>query len=224
MWLPRRANVNLASDEGWSLIEISVVVGLMGIVAATLVSFLGSSQASLERQTARTVSNDQVRLAVQSLDREVRSGNVVYNPTSEVFAPEDIAPSMSLRVYTQTNNDPRCVQWRITSAGNLEKRSWPAYFDPANPTHASKVSGWRVVASNITNRLENIQAFSRPDSNIVAIRLRASSNASKGSTVEVRQSVSGRNTLRFPTGTASEVCGPPVPDPNLPGAGRVPAY
>lgn len=229
MWPRRPADLRsrLRSDEGTSYLEVAVVVGLMGIVATVLISFLTSSQTNLERQTARTISNDEVRLAVESFDREVRSGNVVYNPgPSEAYAAGDVAAGMSIRVYAQTNGNPRCVQWRITSDAELQRRTWPAYFDPNNPTHQALVSAWRTVATDIRNRDEGIAAFERPETNIVIIRLRVNSDRTggKGSTVEVSQSVSGRNTLRFPTGSATEVCGPATPDPALAGAGRVPAY
>ena len=131
---------------------------------------------------------------------------------------------MSLRVYSQTNGDPRCVQWRITADGNLERRSWPAYFNPSDALDVAAVKGWRVVASNITNRAEGVAAFSRSSTNIVNVVIRANNDATKGSNVEIKQSVSGRNTLHFPTGSASEVCGPAVPDPSTSAAGRVPSY
>jgi type II secretory pathway component PulJ len=226
MWQRRRADLKrrLADDRGWSIVELAVVVALLSIVGAALVAILHASQTNLQRETARTVSNDEVRLAVEAFDREVRSGNVVYNPTTEVYSAGDVAAGMSFRVYSQTNGDPRCVQWRITTGGELQRRTWPAYFDPTNSAQVAAVSGWRIVASNITNRADGIAAFSRPSSNIVDIRLRANNDATKGSTVEVNESVSGRNTLRFPSGTASEVCGPATPDPNQAAAGRVPAY
>lgn len=215
---------SLSDEQGWSLVELLFVLALSGVVTAMVAGFLTSSQNTLGRQTARSISNDQIRLAAQSFDREVRSGNVVYNPASESFSAGDIAPGMSVRVYAQTNGDPRCVQWRITSTGELQRRSWPAYYNPANPAHVSAVSGWRIVAEHVTNRIESIAAFTRPDTNLLTIRLRANDDPAKGSTVEVTQSVSGRNTLRFPTGTATQVCGPSTPDPSLAGSGRVPAY
>lgn len=206
------------------MVEVMVTVALMGIVAAALVSFLTASQSNLERQAARTINNDEVRLAVESLDREVRSGNVVYNPTGETYAPGDVAAGMSLRVYSRTNGDPRCVQWRITSSGELQRRTWSPYWYLGKP--GAVVSGWRTVATDITNRNESVLAFTRPQTNIVTVRVRANSDSSgaKGSTVEVQQSVSGRNTSHFPDGDATEVCGPSTPDPAVSGAGYVPPY
>jgi type II secretory pathway pseudopilin PulG len=215
-----------------TLIEITIVVGLLGVVIASLLSVLYSAQASLDRQISRSSSNDQIRLAVEEIDREVRSGNVLYDPATEVYASGDVAAGMSMRVYTESNAPTRggwkCVQWRITSAGQLQQRSW----DPSWQTSPSTlVSGWRIVATNLTNRTDNVAAFSRSSPtavNIVNINLRANDDAtgSKGSTVNVQDSVTGRNQLFFPPSTHAE-CGPTTPDPTLPGVGAfepVPPY
>src|SRR5438309_10254956 len=127
---PRRPSLFLraGSDDGMTVIELSTAMLLLGIVVAALLSVMYSAQTNLGREISRSSSNDQVRLAIESLDREVRSGEVLYDPASESYSSGDVTSGMSLRIFTQSNaptrSGPRCVQWRITSAGLLQERNW----------------------------------------------------------------------------------------------------
>ncbi len=221
----------LRSDEGTTIIEVSSVVAVLGIILAIVLAVLASSQTNLEREISRSESNGEIGLAAQSLDREIRSGQVFYDPAGEEWDPSgtaDIASGMSVRVYTQANapsrstggadDGSRCVQWRVTSNQELQRREWaPNWHD------GDYVSGWRTVATGIQNRVENTPAFSRPLPNIVDIVLRSNQDASarKGSTVEVRLSVSGRNS---DFQTTDQTCGPPTPQPLVGVQGQVPGY
>jgi prepilin-type N-terminal cleavage/methylation domain-containing protein len=186
------------AEDGFTLVEISVVLGLLGIVTVMLLGFLTRTQNDLQIQISRSSSNDQVRLAAQSIDREIRSGDVLYDPANEVYAAGDVAAGMSFRVYSEANAPTRpgkrCVQWRITSAGELQRRSWTTDWQ-SNP--AANVSGWRIVATNIRNRPESITAFTRSQTNLINVDLRANDDPSlkKGSTVRIQLAVSGRDTL-----------------------------
>ena len=228
MWPVRRRNTILADpsgEAGTTLVEVSVVIALLGVVLAALLTFLLSTQSTLDKQVSRSSSNDQVRLAVGSLDREVRSGNVLYGPSTENYSAGDVAPGMAVRVYTRTNFPTRgaavCVQWRITSGGELQRRSWATDWLTEGPGLSG---GWQIIATGITNRTEGIPAFTQPTTdNIISLRLRANADANKGSTVEIRHSVSGRNTIFF---SSKALCGPTTPDPALTAAdgSRVPPY
>src|SRR5438094_130868 len=119
----------LKRDDGMTMIELSISIGLLGIVIAALFATLNSAQTNLGREMSRSDSNDEVRLAAGSLDREVRSGNVLYDPAVENLSSGDVAPGMSLRIETQSNEPTRgdqawCDQWRITSTGQLQERRW----------------------------------------------------------------------------------------------------
>jgi prepilin-type N-terminal cleavage/methylation domain-containing protein len=218
------------SDEsGFTLIELSVVIGLLGIVMTMLLSFLTRAQSDLQTEISRSTSNDQVRLAAQSIDREIRSGDVFYDPAAEVYSPGDVASGMSLRVYSEANAPTRpgkrCVQWRITSAGELQRRSWSTDWQ-SDPTN--KVSPWRIVATGIRNRADSVAAFTRSAANLITIDLRANDDPTlkKGSTVDVKLAVSGRDTIFFSTSAPSQPCGPATPDPNAsnPLGAPVPPY
>ena len=77
---------------------------------------------------------------MQELDREIRSGNVLYDPANCPPPPVDpsggptcdpaegITANMTLLIYTQTNANSRnpgnqCVQWRISPAFTLDPTS-----------------------------------------------------------------------------------------------------
>src|SRR4051812_29834911 len=116
-----RKRSRVADEHDMTLVELLVVISLLGVVLPMLTAFMISIQNTLVKETNRSQSNDQVRLAVESLDRETRSGNVLYDPQSENDAAHYIFPGMSLRIYTQSNattrgprsDGERCVQWRI---------------------------------------------------------------------------------------------------------------
>src|SRR5204862_813 len=78
--------------------ELMVVVALTGVVLTIFLGTLMSVQTAVGKETDRSDSNDQARLAVEALDREIRSGNLLYAPT---------AGGMNLVIYTQTNATTR---------------------------------------------------------------------------------------------------------------------
>ncbi|MEX2394129.1 MAG: hypothetical protein WD826_06590 [Actinomycetota bacterium] len=205
-------------DDGTTLVELGVYVGLLALMAVVIVTVMMSSRDNFEREITRTTSNDEIRLATKSIDREVRSGQVVYDPSQEVYPAADIAAGQSLRVYSQANVPSRgqalCVQWRITSGAELQRREWT--------TDWSSVSGWRIVATGVRNRADGIAAFTRPQPNMVNVRFRVNADPSgaKGATVDVQQSVSGRNTV---FNSIQAVCGPASPAPSASAPG-VPPY
>ena len=88
---------------------------------------------------------DQARLGVQQLDRQIRSGNLIYNPAAENDSANGIQPGLSLRVYTQSNSVQRCVQWRIYNK-LLQTRSWTTTWQVDDI-----VTAWRTVADHIVN-------------------------------------------------------------------------
>src|SRR5213594_4125494 len=105
-----------------TLLELMMVLVILGTV-------MSGVQRAVNRQSDRSQSNDQARLAIEELDKEIRSGNVLYDPslTGQPWSDDPgngIYPNMALLVYTQTNAVTRnpgnkCVQWRIVN-GQLQ--------------------------------------------------------------------------------------------------------
>lgn len=163
------------------MFEFLVAISVFAIALVIALTSLNSVQRSVIRADNRNETNDQARLAVEQLDRQIRSGNLLYDPENGGF---------SLRVYTQANGTQRCVQWRIMG-GELQTRSWPETY-PLNGT----VSGWRTVADGIVNTAAQ-PPFTLPagfDKRLIEIDLRVNRNPNSGSTVRVTASVAGRNT------------------------------
>jgi prepilin-type N-terminal cleavage/methylation domain-containing protein len=186
-----------AADEGMTLVELMVTVALLSVVVGIFLSVLVSVQNTVAREERRQRANDQVRLAIQQLDREVRSGNVFRDPAAEPSNPSvgQVGGGMGLRIYTQANADTRggsrCVQWRI-AGGKLQARYWTVSWRTDG-----QVSDWRVVAEGIVNP-SGTPAFDLDTSanfgdRILNITFVVNPGAGD-SDVVVRESVTGRNT------------------------------
>jgi type II secretory pathway pseudopilin PulG len=195
-----------------TLIELTVSMALLSIAAVVFLSTLVFVQRAVDRQSTRSVTNDQARLAMEQLDHEIRSGNLLYDPALENDPANGIYAGMSLRVYTQTNANIRtpgnqCVQWRILNKV-LWQRHWATNWrdDPA-----TLVTNWTIVANSIQNQsvTPQVPAFALdPDpakgGRVIIVSLLVNSSTVSGSSnVLVQESVTGRNTEY---GYPSQVC------------------
>ena len=179
-----------------SLVEVTVVVGLLLTVLSLFLGVLESVNRGLITQQQRSEANDQVRLAVEQMDREIRSGNVLYDPAAPAEAPHE---TFQLRIYTQANAPTRtpplqCVQWRIEDR-ELIRRAWP----PGDP---GSVTDWRTIAQNLVNRdlTPAVPAFTLDPavagSRAVRVVLISDEDTSEtiSKPVRVETSLTGRNT------------------------------
>jgi type II secretory pathway pseudopilin PulG len=180
------------SEAGTTLIEMTVVMGLLSAVMGIVLAALVSMQNAENRANGRSQTNDQVRLAVEQIDRQVRSGNVLYPPSSEGNnAGAGIAGGFSMRIYTQANGLEKCVQWRITG-GKMQARSW-------TPTWRldTQVSSWRTVADHIVNGTSNppfaLDSGAAFGGRLINVDVIANVNTHTGSNVEGKASIAGRN-------------------------------
>lgn len=163
MWtrILRRAG----GERGTTLVELLVAMAIMGIVFVAFTTVLASVQRGVALEDSLSQTLDQARLALQQVDREMRSGNVLYDPALENAAagtPGRVAscsgcvPGYTLRVYTQTNADSRgtyqCVLWKI-AGGQVMTRSWP-------PLEPDSATAWRSVATGIVNQNLGQAAYS----------------------------------------------------------------
>jgi len=192
-------------ERGISLPELLVATFVFGIVMLIFTSTMASVQGAVVRQENLSQTNDQARLALEQLDHEMRSGNVLYDPADEVSPFE---PFYTIRIYTQTNTETRgsytCVLWTIDDEGQLLTRRWP-------PLDVSAATEWRVVATGIVNKEQAVPAFVMdPDplkgERTLDVTLRVNEDLERfpNSTFELSQSLTGRNTSY---GYPVSVCG-----------------
>ena len=138
-----RGRERRALDErGMTLVELLVAMAIMSIVMLVMTTTLTSIQRAVVEEDVRGRLNDQARLAMQSLDRLVRSGNILYDPVDETGNdPYDVtAAGYLFRVYTQAeqaeDEDPRCALWLVNDDQQLLYRTWPV-LDPDAATDAT---------------------------------------------------------------------------------------
>jgi type II secretory pathway pseudopilin PulG len=194
-----------------TLVELMVAMFVLGFVMLVFSQVLASVQKGVVAQDMLSRTLSSARLAVEQMDREIRSGNVLYDPALENAGQASCSgcvPSYTLRVFTQSNSTTRggaqCVLWQIDDQQRLLTRRWPA-GDPSSPT------AWREVATGIVNRALGEPAFSMETDPLkgqrtVNIVLAANESLSSrpGQTVRIRASLTGRNTsYDYPTNICS---------------------
>jgi len=172
-------------DRGVSLVELLVTMMIFSLIMAGIYSVLITVQRQSRDISGREETVGNARLAIEQMDRQIRSGNVLYDDqTTE-------AP-LSMRVYTQANGDERCVQWQVLGT-QLRMRTWsPTWRTDLN------VSSWGVIARGLQNTSAT-PPFTSPSSTygsrLVDIDLRVKDPSSSGNVLQIKTSLSGRNTL-----------------------------
>ena len=147
----------LGDERGMTLVELVVAMAILSIVMLVMTTTLSSIQRAVVEEDVRMRLNDQARLAVQSIDRLVRSGNILYDPVDESGNdPYGAATGYMFRIYTQAEQSPtqsaRCAVWLVNDQEQLMYRTWPI-LEPEN------ASTWHVVADSVVNRDLSHPAF-----------------------------------------------------------------
>jgi prepilin-type N-terminal cleavage/methylation domain-containing protein len=148
----------LDDERGMTLVELLVAMSILSIVMLVLTTTLSSIQRAVVEEDVRVRLNDQARLAVQTIDRLVRSGNILYDPVDESGNdPYDAAATgYMFRIYTQAEQSAaqsaRCALWLVNDEQELLYRTWPI-LEPEN------ASAWHVVADSVVNRDLSNPAF-----------------------------------------------------------------
>jgi prepilin-type N-terminal cleavage/methylation domain-containing protein len=188
-------------DRGVTLVEVLITMMIFSVLMTFVYGLLITIQKQTRDIEKRADSVESARNALEQIDRQVRSGNVLYDPALETLP-------LSMRVYTQANGVERCVQWQVTG-GILRSRSW-------SPTWQTDglVSDWHTVARNILNTTASppfalqggTTAYS---SRLVDVSFKVKNADAGGRVLDVKTSLSGRNTLY---GYDPGICSP-VPAP-----------
>jgi type II secretory pathway pseudopilin PulG len=178
-----------------TLVELVVAMAILSIVMLVMTSTLASIQRAVVEEEVRGRLNDQARLALQSIDRLVRSGNILYDPVDESGNdPYGAATGYLFRVYTQAeqaeDEDPRCALWLVNDQQQLLYRTWPV-LDP------DAASDWTIVAEGVVNRDLAEPAFTLdPTGRTIAVEFHMNPDLADRpqATQVVQASLTGRNT------------------------------
>ena len=181
MTTPMSTSSLLGDQSGVTLVELAITTMVMGLIAAVFVTVLSSVQMGLHREEGRSQTMDQGRLALESIDRDVRSGNILCSvPASPA--------NFGLSVYTQSNASTRWLQYRI-STQNLQKREYLS----------GVWTSWRTVASGIVNTAATppfvIDTSAAVNSRLVNVTLlvNAATQDTTSSNVRLESSIAIRN-------------------------------
>ena len=131
----------LSGDRGTTLVELTLVVFIVGIVSVGLIpAFASFQRAAASRETSdRTLSD--ARVAALRLGNELRSGVVLPDPGA---ADSACSHANCLRIYVLSEaGTGRCVEWRLSGA-TLQRRSW-------SPLGGQAPSSWDDLAHHIAN-------------------------------------------------------------------------
>ena len=203
-----------------TLVELLVSMFVLGIVMVIFGSVLASVQMGVVRQDRLNRTLNEARLAIEQLDREVRSGNVLYDPAAEGGSQATCSGCTAyytLRVYTQSNADTRlgnnsvcgasaycCTLWKIDTSGILWVRRWP-------PSDSASASSWTRLATGIVNRTLSEHAFELDSDALkgsrtlnVTLAVNDDYTHHPTQTTRIQAAITGRNTsYGYPSGVCS---------------------
>jgi type II secretory pathway pseudopilin PulG len=143
-------------EAGFTVIELGVVVLIMGIASAALLSVLISLTRTHRTQEAMIFNQEQVRLAMTQLTRDLRAADPLQPLTNVTDYPNGFDASL-----TSTGNGPDIsVRWRLT--GTTLTRS--LLTGPGG-----SVTSTRTVLTNVRNVAQGVpllRYYSSNDSEI----------------------------------------------------------
>lgn len=191
-------------EGGYTLVELLVTMMVFSIATAMVYAVVIAVQRRVVDVERSAEAVDQVRHALAQIDRQVRSGNVLYSPANE---PAHVASCTSttawagscMRVYTQANGAERCVQWQVLAdparpgSNLLRSRSWAPTW-----TTGGAVSSWEtvargLVASTVPAPFALEGAATAYDGRLLNVRFEAI-DPRRDQPVVITSSLSGRNT------------------------------
>ena len=109
------AREDVDRDDGFTIVELSIVLLLLGVVMASLLGLL-ASQTNFEKKLSDVNENEmQIREALVLLQRDLRSSE----PLVLLPSPLDYRWRVDLKVYEQvTDPEPVIVRWEIVPGGS----------------------------------------------------------------------------------------------------------
>jgi type II secretory pathway pseudopilin PulG len=205
----RSRRVGIADQRGISLVELVVAMGILSTVLLVFTTTLTSMQKAVVEQDVRSRLSDDARLALQSIDRQVRSGNLLYDPATETGTVDPFgvaADGQMFRVYTQVqfggDEAARCALWFVDDQRRLLYRYWA-------PLDEDNASDWQVIATGVVNRDEGTSTFSLDGSGrtlTAVLQMNPDLEAQPEATQRFEIALTGRNTsFGYPTNVCEDL-------------------
>jgi hypothetical protein len=141
------ANRRVSGDEGTTLMELVVGMGVMLIFMTIFTSSVISMFSSTNKVQALEISSAQLATAFDRLDGQVRYATVIDAP----IAPTSATPSVAFQTDGPTATT--CTQLRIQPVGTsvqLVERTWTVTVNSDGSSSASNLSSWSQLAVGIT--------------------------------------------------------------------------
>jgi prepilin-type N-terminal cleavage/methylation domain-containing protein len=149
--MPARHGPAGRRDDGLTLVELVVAMAVFGLLATVATR----AEIAVVRDTARTMRSGQevgdVRLSVDTLDRQVRSAVALFSDASAAGCTALGAGTTCLRVSTIFQNQPRCEQWQVLADASAPGTAYlrTRRYSPTWATDG-QVDGWQTLARGLT--------------------------------------------------------------------------
>ncbi|MHB8681979.1 MAG: PulJ/GspJ family protein [Acidimicrobiales bacterium] len=210
-------------EAGFSVTEVAFAMAIMMIVLLMGLRATGSVLNVETQAVGKGQATTQVVAALNELRQEIVSANVLFDPAGDHYSNGSnyagtnadgtaIPAGWSLRVYTQLNGTPMCVQWRVLDTGAMQTRTWSNEWQFDRIVHA-----WSTLASNVVNpvssppfSLNYSTNYGGNSSRLISVSLLTSTGTSKQAPVPLQSSIAGRDAEYYPANTGDCY---PVPTP-----------
>lgn len=183
------------------LVAMSIFSLCMTIVFGAVITVVRKSDDVQKSADASSA----LRIAIEQIDRQVRSGNVLFSPALEPAAGNSCTGNAAnntgtcMRVFTQANGPEKCVQWQvladpaIPSTSILRSRSWTLDWQASG-----NVSAWSTVARGLAlvpgTSPFTLEGASTPyKERLLDVHLEAY-DARRKTNIVIESSMAGRNT------------------------------
>ena len=125
-------------DEGVSLVELIVAMGLMAMVGVMFTTGILQVHSSLNKADSTAEAQGQINAAYLRLDQEIRYARGVSTPAT-------VSGDYYVEYLVELKSVATCVELRLhTTTKELQRRQWTQGASPLKPT------SWTTLASNVT--------------------------------------------------------------------------
>lgn len=198
------------TDDGMTLAELLVAMIVFGIAMTMIMGAVFAVLRVTKGAEAGADAAFQTRQALAVIDRQVRSGNVLFSPADEATHLSGVCSDLGgnsgncMRIYTQSNGDEKCVQWAVVpdpakpSTYVLQMRSWRADWQTTGVVGAWTVTARGLLLAGSPFTLD-VGSSNQYGERLLDVHLVAQ-NAENGHDVTIDASISGRNTTYGYTG------------------------